>query len=266
MKTQHVAVGDSYMNVAIKGKGKPILLVHGFPLDHSMWRFQFNEFAKHHRVICPDLAGFGASPTSTIQMTMKSFADDLAGLLVALKVSQPVVYCGLSMGGYIGWQFWKHHSDKLSHLVACDTRAAADSREVARARRIASQSVRHTGSRPVADAMIEKLFYQAKESAKKPISEPVHQVMSRTLPESIASGQLAMADRPDATSWLAEIKIPTLFVVGEHDEITPPAEMRDNAQAAAGSEFLEIHDAGHMAPLENPDEFNRGLISFLDRN
>ena len=114
--------------------------------------------------------------------------------------------------------------------------------------------------------LVRELFYQAKESAKKPISEPVHQVMSRTLPESIASGQLAMADRPDATSWLAEIKIPTLFVVGEHDEITPPAEMRDNAQAAAGSEFLEIHDAGHMAPLENPDEFNRGLISFLDRN
>ena len=140
------------------------LFVHGFPLDHSMWRFQFDEFAKRNRVICPDLAGFGASPASQTPTSMKSFAQDLVALLDVLNVSQPVVYCGLSMGGYIGWQFWKHHRDRLSHLVACDTRAANDAPEVARARKIAAQTVRKTGSQPVADAMVERLFSQSQRS------------------------------------------------------------------------------------------------------
>lgn len=266
MKTKQVAVGDSYLNVAVEGSGQPILFVHGFPLDHSMWRFQFDKFAKRNHVICPDLRGFGASPASKTPTSMATFAHDLVELLDALNVSQPVVFCGLSMGGYVGWQFWKHHADRLSRLVACDTRAANDSREVARARTLAAQTVLRTGNRPVADAMLEKLFYPSDRPEKKAITEPAHQVMMQTNPESIANGQLAMAERPDATSWLAKIKLPMLFVVGEHDEITPPSEMRANAGLVAGSEFLEISQAGHMAPLENPGEFNRGLAAFLDQD
>ena len=266
MKTKQVAVGESFFNVVDEGSGQPILFVHGFPLDHSMWRFQVEEFSKRNRVICPDLPGFGASPASDKTMTMKSLADGLAQLLDALAVTEPVVFCGLSMGGYVGWQFWKHHRDRLSHLVACDTRAANDAPEVARARKIAAQSVSKTGSRPVADTMVQKLFFQPDEPAKKQIVEPVYDVMLRTKPESIAGGQLAMAERPDATSWLAEIELPTLFVVGEHDVITPPEEMRQNADLVSGSSFLTILNAGHMAPLENPAEFNGCLAGFLDQD
>ena len=216
-------------------------------------------------MICPDLAGFGASPARLTPMSMTSFADDLANLLDALDVQEPVAFCGLSMGGYIGWQFWKHHRDRLSHLVACDTRAASDMPEVARGRMIAARTVRRAGSRPVADAMIDKLFYRSNDSETKPIAEPIHQVILQTHPESIAGGQLAMAKRPDATPWLEEIDLPMLFVVGEYDEITPPEEMKANADLVAGSAFLKVNQAGHMAPLENPNVFNDGLVVFLDQ-
>lgn len=266
MKTKQVAVGDSIMNVVDAGSGQSLLFVHGFPLDHSMWRFQLPEFARRYRVICPDLSGFGESPASQKPISMMSFADELAQLLDALQVNEPVVFCGLSMGGYIGWQFWKNHSDRLSHLVACDTRAANDSPEIARARKIAAQSVRNTGTQPVADAMVEKLFFQRNDPATKPVVDSVYDVMLRTEPESIACAQLAMADRLDATSWLPEIKIPVLFVVGEHDIITPPQEMRANADLVANADFFEIGEAGHLAPLEQPIEFNQRLATFLDRN
>jgi 3-oxoadipate enol-lactonase len=264
MDEKRVAVGETWMNVLDRGSGPPILLVHGFPLDHTMWRFQVDELSKRYRVICPDLSGFGASPASVNPISIKGLADDLAAMLESLNVNQPVVFCGLSMGGYIGWQFWKHHSEKLSHLVACDTRAASDSQQVARGRRIMAQTVRDTGSSPVADAMVEKLFYQSSDPAKQEVIAQTHAIISQTDPLSIASGQLAMAERVDATAWLSEINVPVLFVVGEHDEITPPVEMRQNADLVSRSTFLQLSDAGHMAPLENPDDFNRGLINFLD--
>ena len=264
VNSKSVAVGGSLMNVVDLGSGTPILLVHGFPLDHSMWRFQIEELAIRNRVICPDLPGFGGSPANG-PMSMKAFADDLAAMLVALNVDEPVVYCGLSMGGYIGWQFWKNHAERVSSLVACDTRAAGDTEQVARGRRIMAETVRKTGSLPVADAMIEKLFYQPDDAANREIIDHTHAIISQTDPLSLASGQLAMAKRADATEWLPEFNVPTLFVVGKHDEITPPAEVRANAGRVANSSYLEISQAGHMAPLENPGEFNQGLIEFLDR-
>lgn len=261
-----VAVGDSFVNLVDAGSGKPILFVHGFPLDHSMWRFQIEAFAKRNRVICPDLPGYGSSPAGNRPTSMRAFADVLVALLDALNVTEPIVYCGLSMGGYIGWQIWMHHSDRLSHLVACDTRAGSDSIEIARGRRIAAQSVQQTGSQAVADAMISKLFYRPDDPERKSMIMPVHEVMSKTDPESISTGQLAMAERPDATSWLGEITLPMLFVVGEHDKITPYQEMLQNSNQAPDSRILQISEAGHMSPLENHASFNEGLREFLDSN
>ena len=105
----------------------PLLLVHGFPLDHTMWAAQIEAISSRCRVIAPDLRGFGRSPPAGERTTMEQFADDLAGLLDAIGISEPVVYCGLSMGGYIGWQFWRKHANRLRGLILCDTRATADS-------------------------------------------------------------------------------------------------------------------------------------------
>lgn len=265
MVYRKVAVGENQIQVSDTGSGPIILFVHGFPLDHTMWRFQIEELSSRYRILCPDLPGFGASRADAHPVSMRTFADRLAELLDTMEIDEPVVYCGLSMGGYIGWQFWKNYPEKVSQLVACDTRAANDTEQVSRGRKISAASVRQTGSSPVADAMTEKLFYRSTDPTKKAITEQVHSVISQSDPESIAKGQLAMSARPDSTAWLSEINVPTLFVVGAHDQITSPEEMRQNADLVAGSTFLEISDAGHMAPLENPVEFNRGLTEFLDR-
>ncbi len=250
------------LNVVSAGSGQPILFIHGFPLDHSMWRNQYVLSNQFH-IIVPDLAGFGDSGAATSPMSMNQFADDLNSLLEALEVSDPVAVCGLSMGGYIGWQFAKHHSKRMSHLIACDTRAANDSSEIARARSIAAEGARNNGSGPVADAMVEKLIYQHDQAEQKDLVGSVHEVISKTDPESIAQGHLAMAVRPDSTSWLNEISVPALFIVGENDEITPPAEMQSNAQSVPGSQFVEIQNAGHLPPLENSNGFNTAVRQFL---
>ena len=244
-----------------QGAGSVLLLVHGFPLDHSQWNYQIDELSNHLRVVAPDLPGFGrselASPISLLRL-----ADALANLLDELQVEK-VTYCGLSMGGYIGWQFWKHHRSRLERLIACDTRAAADTETVARARRINADIVRQQGTGPVADQMIPKLFYAENLQQLKTEVESVRHSIHAANPETLAQAQLAMAERPDATSWLPEITVPTQFVVGSHDEITTPEEMRTNADLVPNSELVEISNSGHLPPLENPVEFNQAVMKFL---
>ncbi len=247
-----------------QGVGANLLLVHGFPLDHSMWRFQVAELSQHRRVICPDLPGFGSSSLGHPAISMRQMADDLVALLDELQIER-VSFCGLSMGGYIGWQFCRHYPERLERLVACDTRAKNDSEVVSRGRQMMARAVREQGSDPVAADMVPKLFSADSLEHQPDVVERIRTSITSVDPESIALGQLAMADRPDATDWLPEIRVPSLFVVGQHDQITPPEEMRGMADLVSDSQVAEIANAGHLPPLENPTEFNRELIKFINR-
>ena len=264
---EQAQIGDAtirYLDVrSSSGSDRPtVLLVHGFPLDHSMWHHQIGPLADHARVICPDLPGFGQSVMRRQEISMPQMADHLAGLLEQLAIDQ-VVFCGLSMGGYIGWQFWRRHPQRLAGLIACDTRAAADTDLVARARQFSASLVRENGSVSIADDMVQRLFgTEALESLQDEVFA-VRAVIEAADPESVAQAQLAMAKRPDATTWLPEITIPTLFVVGEHDSITPPSEMQAMARSVPDSVYRLIQRSGHLPPLENAEEFNRAVVEFL---
>ncbi len=150
---KRVAIRGVEWNVWDEGTGEALLLVHGFPLDHTMWAGQLEAFSTRYRVIAPDLRGFGGSQSSDASVSMEQFADDLAELLAALKINEPVVLCGLSMGGYVALQFVKQHADRLKALVLCDTRAAADSAEAAANRLSMAQRVLSEGAEVAAEAM-----------------------------------------------------------------------------------------------------------------
>ncbi|MBM3985554.1 MAG: alpha/beta hydrolase, partial [Planctomycetes bacterium] len=120
-----LAVAGERFRVLDQGRGPPVLLVHGFPLDHAMWAAQVDALAPGHRVLAPDLRGFGGSVVTPGTVTMGRMADDLAALLDALGVRERLVYVGFSMGGYVGWPFAARHGRRLAGLVAVDTRAVA---------------------------------------------------------------------------------------------------------------------------------------------
>ena len=153
-----IDVSGVRFRVADEGHGPVILFVHGFPLDHTMWRAQIDEFSKTHRVIAPDLRGFGGTDGTLYSVSMEQFADDLAGLLDALAVEGPVIFCGLSMGGYIAWQFVQRHPARVAKLIVCDTRAAADSPDAAANRLKMADIVLKEGPEVVAWGMMPKLF------------------------------------------------------------------------------------------------------------
>ena len=246
-----------------RGAGVPLLLVHGFPLDHAMWAGQVDELPAHCRVIVPDLRGFGRSPADGEKVTMEHFADDLAAMLDGLGIAEPVVLCGLSMGGYIALQFWRNYRARLRGLVLCDTRAAADAPEAAAARLTLAERVLREGPAPLVEIMLPKLFGEATRRQRPDVVKGLRRVMMATDPRGIAAAARGMAERPDMTGMLDRIACPTLVIVGEHDAISPPAEMRGIAEAVPGAKFVEIPAAGHMSPLENPAAVNAALAEFL---
>ena len=193
---------------------------------------------------------------------MESWAADLSRLLDYLDIDQ-VCFCGLSMGGYIGWQFWKLFPQRVSHLVPCDTRSIADSEEVARQRRVMSRAALERGAPFIADAMLPKLFSESSRRRRPELVQTCRAMMVGVAKETISEAHLAMAAREDATPWLGSIAVPTLVICGEEDLISTPAEMRTIADAIDGAQFATIPNAGHLAPLEQPAAFNQSLREFL---
>ena len=142
---------DVDLEYSDQGEGPVLVLLHGFPLNHSMWKYQIEEFCTTHRVIAPDLRGHGRSPVTPGTVSMAEMARDVARLLDHLHIDEPVSLAGLSMGGYVAWEFWLQFRNRLQNLLLFDTRAQADTEEVARGRNMMAAQVVADGASMIAD-------------------------------------------------------------------------------------------------------------------
>jgi pimeloyl-ACP methyl ester carboxylesterase len=259
-----IQIHDVTLRVAEQGAGPPLLLVHGFPLDHTMWRYQLEYFAQNYRVIAPDLRGFGASKYAASKLTMRQHADDLSELLAAMGVNEKVVLCGLSMGGYIAWQFVEHYTAHLAGLIVCDSLANADPTEVAQTRLTNAERLEREGNNSfLVEAMLPRLFGAELAGSNAEFVLATKQVMLSTSSQTCAAALRGMAEREDYRSKLSAIRVPTLILCGETDIIAPANTMQEIATAIPGAVYREIAGAGHMAPLEKPAEVNAAIAAFL---
>ena len=267
---QRLALSTAEIAYIDRGNGAPVLLIHGFPLDHTMWDAQIGALAEHCRVIAPDLRGFGQSSLGLSKpdpiILMEEYAEDLYALLEKLKISEPVVLVGFSMGGYVAWQFLRKYPQLVRALVQCDTKAVADTDEARAGRLKMADNVEEWGSARVAEMMGPKLFAPETFETKPHLVAAVRHVVETTKPAAIAAAQCGMAKRPDMTSFLPTISVPTLIVCGAADAISPPKEMQAIAAAIPNATYVEIPDAGHMTTMENPEAVNSALLAFLESN
>lgn len=253
------------MNYVDEGAGPVLLLVHGFPLDHTMWQFQIADFKQEVRVIAPDLRGFGATGVTSGTVSMRQMADDLAALLDALKITEPVFFCGLSMGGYVAWQFIERHAHRLAGVILCDTRAQADTPKERETRLETADKVLKEGPGFLADSMPKKLFSELAHKEQGALVNATKAVIRKGNPEGVAAAARGMAARPDVRDRLPSIELPALVIVGTDDAISTADEMREIAEALPVSMFTEVPGAGHMSPLEAPDVVNTAILEFVQR-
>jgi len=245
------------------GRGAPVVLLHGFPFNRTLWREQAAALAGRFRVITPDLRGHGESAAGAGPATMEEMAADVAALLDELKVGRAVVG-GLSMGGYVTLAFCRQFPERVRALVLADTRAQADAEEARRAREETARRAEREGMEPIADSMLPKLVAPATLGARPEVVARVREMILATRPEGAAAALRGMAVRRDQTGWLPEISVPTLIVVGREDALTPPADSETMRAKIEGARLEVIEGAGHVSNVERPAEFNRALESFLD--
>ncbi|MCC7010999.1 MAG: alpha/beta fold hydrolase [Planctomycetes bacterium] len=249
------------------GSGRPLVLVHGFPFHGEQWDAVARELASVARCLVPDLRGFGRSawPAQSAPdvWTMEQHAEDLAEWLDHLRVDEPLVLAGFSMGGYVAWPFLRAHRERLRGLALCNTRAIADTTEGAAGRAKLAARALLEGAAPVIEGMLPKLLAPHTLAARPEVVSAVRRLMEVAAPNALAAALHGMARRPDSTPLLGSLDVPTLVVVGEHDAISSVAEMRGIATAIRGARLVEIANAGHMTTHENPAALARALREFI---
>src|SRR4051794_10523705 len=136
------------------GPGPVVVLLHGFPLNRSMWSAQESTVGSIYRVIAPDLRGHGQTAAPEGIYTMDDMAGDVVELLDALGIREPVLLGGLSMGGYVALALIALYPERVRGLMLMDTRASADSPDAARSREeLAAKVEASCDASPVVDAM-----------------------------------------------------------------------------------------------------------------
>lgn len=246
------------------GHGTPVVFIHGFPFSHRMWEPQLLALPDYFRRVAYDVRGHGESDLGDGQYSIEFFVDDLFGLLDHLGLEKAVV-CGLSMGGYIALRAVEREPERFLGLVLGDTRSAADDNKAKVQRARSMQDVRQNGVAQFADAFVKKIFAPATLQNNTSLVDMIRDVISLNSPRGIAGTLLALAARTDTTEALAQIPVPTLIMVGEHDELTPVQDSRSMEQKITNVEMHVVPDAAHLSNLENPNFFNEKLAAFLHR-
>jgi 3-oxoadipate enol-lactonase len=244
------------------GAGVPVVLLHGFPFDRTLWREQTEALKDSFRVVAPDLRGHGETEATDEPATMEEMARDVAALLDELKIARAVVV-GLSMGGYVALAFYRLFPRRVRALLLADTRATADTEEAKRGREQAAQRALSEGMAAIADAMLPKLLAHTTHMKEPEKVGRVREMILRTKPAGAAAALRGMAQRRDQTRLLADVLQPTLVVVGSEDQITPPSDAEAMRSEIRGSRLEVIEGAGHVSNVERPGEFNAALLKFL---
>jgi 3-oxoadipate enol-lactonase len=213
------------------------------------------------RVITPDLRGFGQSPAPEGIYEMETFAQDVLNLLDTLNVKQAVIM-GHSMGGYVALAMWRLARERFLGFGMINSQAGADSEEARQNRFKTAEKVFTEGSSVVAAAMVPKLF-APNVPENETFIEQVRTTITNTRPNAIIGALKGMAARPDSTELLSTIKVPTLILTGDKDQLILP--QRSDAMAAAipQASLVTVEDAGHLPMLEQPQATLMAMKNFL---
>ena len=243
------------------GTGLPVVFLHGFPHDRTLWAPQLGGLLTRARCVAPDLRGFGDSEVRG-PYTMDRYADDVIAMMDALQIERAVI-AGLSMGGYIAFALWRRHRERVRALILADTRPGADSEETKAKRRELIALARAKGSGAVADAQITGMVGRTTRDKHPDIADAVHRMLSMAPVDGVVGALEAMMARPDSTPTLATIDVPTLIIVGDEDVLTPPKEARAMHERIGGSRLEILAGAGHVSNVERPAAFNHVASEFL---
>jgi 3-oxoadipate enol-lactonase len=258
-----ITSGDADIFYEVLGSGPPVVLLHPFPANHELWKPAAQALVSHYRIILPDLRGHGDSGVGEGPATMDKHAADIARVLDNEQIGR-APFVGVSIGGYVLFEFWRRYRARVDALVLCNTKAQADTPEARSGRLQAAADVIERGTEPFFENMLPKLIGKTTYRTRPDLVEGALRMMRKMSPQDVAMVLQGMAERPDSVETLKTINVPTLVVTGDEDLFTGVDEaelMRRNIQ---GNEMKVIAKAGHYSPWEQPEEVGKLVRQFLD--
>lgn len=235
-----------------RGKGNPLVLVHGYPLDHSIWNETAKALENDFDLLMPDLRGFGESSTVSTPYGVGEIADDLAQFLDHLGIQQ-AAFVGHSMGGYVALAFARKYPSRITGLALVSSQTAADTPERKEGRYKTAAEVEEKGVGIVADAMTDKL------SPSQSVRDFIHPLIKKQSKDGVTWSLRAMAEREDSTDLISSFKFPVVLIHGDADELIPVDRAREVKAAFPPVHLKELPGAGHMPMMEMPEKTAEAL-------
>ena len=258
-----ITSGEAEIFYEVLGSGPPVVLLHPFPANHDLWKPAAQALVSQYRVILPDLRGHGESSIGEGPATMEKHAMDIARVLDREEVGR-APFVGVSIGGYVLFEFLRKYRGRVEALVLCNTKAQADTPEGRAGRLQAAADVIERGTEPFFESMLTKLIGKTTRSTRPDLVDGALQLMRKMSAEDVAMVQRGMAERQDCVETLKTINVPTLIVTGDEDILTGVADAELMRQNIPGSQIRVIAKAGHYSPWEQPEEVGKLVRQFLD--
>lgn len=258
-----VCSGDIQLHYDTAGEGFPIVLLHPFPVHHGFWTPVIAPLATRYRLLLPDLRAHGHSEVGLGTATMAKHADDLLRLLKEEKIAH-AMFVGVSLGGYVLFEFWCRYRERVAALVLSNTRAEPDTEQGKTNRLKSIEDSRQRGPGQFFDAQTQNLIGETTRRNRPELVVQARAMMQMMTVNGLAAVQHGMAQRLDSVPILSGINVPTLVIAGEEDVLTPLAHAQVMQQHIPGAKLKVISQVGHYAAMENPEEYARVLRQFLD--
>jgi pimeloyl-ACP methyl ester carboxylesterase len=263
---KEINIEGKKIHYRITGRGKTVMLVHGFGETGDVWSNQAEYFKHKVKLIIPDLPGSGRSDLIP-DMSMEGMAAVLKAIIDQEEPGQPggtLIMIGHSMGGYITLAFAEKYSQYLKAFGLFHSTAYADSEEKKDARRKGIVFIREHGAFEFLKSTTPNLFSPLSKAENQAFIDAFIQSLNNFSVESLVSYYEAMISRPDRTAVLKNGRIPILFIVGKYDTAVPP---EDGVKLGSLPEISYIHNlrkSGHMGMVEEADLSNEILEKFFD--
>jgi pimeloyl-ACP methyl ester carboxylesterase len=241
------------------GDGPPLVLVHGAAVDSRMWRPQLAALADEFTVVAWDEPGAGRSSNVPRDFVLADYATCLAALIEALALG-PAHVAGLSWGGTVALELYRHHPGLVATLLLIDTYAGWKGslpEEELRAR-VTGYRKMLAAPRHEFDPTLPGLFAGEPPTEFVPLLESM---AADVRPESMRTALDVMSEA-DQRDLLPHVAVPTLLIWGESDGRSPPSVARQFEEAIPDTKLVLIPECGHVSNLERPDEFNEAVREF----
>lgn len=264
-KGYNLAINVNNFNLSYDDVGEgslPIIFLHGYPFDKTMWKGQLDFLKSSYRVIACDIRGFGKSTDEESTLSIDLFGNDLIQFMDNLNIDKAIV-CGLSMGGYIALNVMERFPSHFEALILCDTQCIADTTEGKEKRYKIIEEIEADGVTDFNEGFIKNVFHKDSITNKTELVEQLRSVVFSNSKKIITKGFTALAEHSETCSTLSEIGIPTLIICGREDQVTPLAQSEFMNKHIKNSILHIIDNAGHVSNLEQPKEFNKYLSEFL---